>query len=216
MSWSLSALGTYEKCPASYKFRYIDKVPTPAAGGAAARGTELHGAIEHFLTGKTETLPNEINFYTQYLNELKKKAIFPEHRIALKRDWTPTGWDSEDRWYKGILDLKAIESPQATEATVIDWKTGKIYDDHDDQKTIYSLAVFAEHPSVQRVRAVHVYLDLGKNREKVFSRDEVHQLRLAWEQRVERMDNDHDYIPNPSFKCRYCPYAKDKGGPCRF
>jgi CRISPR/Cas system-associated exonuclease Cas4 (RecB family) len=182
------------------------------------RGVQLHGAIESFLTGKTAELPNEINFYTQYLTQLKTKVIFPEYTICLTREWKPCAAESPDRWYKGILDLKAFgssEGPQ-TEATVIDWKTGKIYDEHDDQKSLYSLAVLAEEPSVLRVRAIHVYLDLGKNREKTYDREQMHQLRTSWDSRVLKLEEEKAFIPNPSFKCRYCPYSRSVGGPCKF
>lgn len=216
MSWSLSSLGTYEKCAASYKYRYIDKIPTTSQSAAASRGTDVHAKIEMFLTGELKELPSELNFYTQYLNNLKTQTIYPEHKIALTNQWEPTTWDADNRWYKGILDLKVIAGPEATEATVIDWKTGKIYPDHEDQKSIYSIAVSAEHPSVLRVRAIHVYVDLGKSRETTFDRQQLLQLRPAWDSRVLRMEKEEEYLPNPSFKCRFCPYSNEKGGPCRF
>ena len=218
MKWSLSSLGTYEQCAAKYKFRYIDRVESTFSSPAAERGTQLHGAIEAFLTGKSTELPNEINFYTQYLTALKTQIIFPEHVICLNRDWKPTTPDAEDRWYKGILDLKALRSGDGapTEATVIDWKTGKIYDSHDDQKSLYSLAVFAEESSVLRVRAIHVYLDLGKNREKTYDRQQMHELRASWDSRILKLENEKEWIPNPSFMCRYCPYSRSNNGTCKF
>lgn len=216
MKWSLSSLSTYEKCPLQYKLRYIDGVGTSYSSPAAERGTKLHGAIESFLTGKADELPLEINFYTQYLTQLKNHTIFPEHTICLDREWTPVRPEDESRWYKGILDLKVTEGSEPTEATVIDWKTGKIYDSHDDQKSLYSLAVFAEEPTVQRVRAIHVYLDLGKNREKIYDRSQMHELRASWDSRVLKLENEKEFIPNPSFMCRYCAFSRGNGGPCRF
>jgi hypothetical protein len=214
MSWSLSSLSTYEKCALQYKFKYIDRIERPFSSPAATRGLELHGAIEDFLTGKATELPHEINFYTQYLTGLKSQDIYPEHVICLDRQWIPVRPESPERWYKGILDLKVKTGE--TEATVIDWKTGKIYDSHDDQKSIYSLAVFAEQPSVQRVRAIHVYLDLGKNREKTYDRSQMHELRTSWDSRVLKMEEAKEYIANPSFMCRYCAFSRGNGGPCKF
>ncbi len=217
MSWSLTSLSTYEKCPLQYKFRYIDRIETTMQSGAASRGSELHGALEGFLTGKSETLPNEINFYTSLCKALKDQGAIAEHTIKLDRNWEPV---AEGHWYKGVLDVKILHraTPDSDphEATVIDWKTGKIYPEHDDQKSIYSLAVFAEEPSVQRVRARHIYLDLGKERERVFDRNEVHQLRTAWEHRVARLEGAQEFIPNPSYTCRFCPFSKGNSGPCRF
>lgn len=210
MSWSLTSLTTYEKCPAQYKYRYIDKLPTPPAGGAAARGTEFHSHLEKFLTGAIDELPSELSFYTSLCKVLKEQKAIAEHTIKLDREWKPV---AEGHWYKGVLDVKILKG---TEAEVLDWKTGKIYPGHADQASLYSLAVFSEEPDVQRVRARHIYLDLGKEREKVFDRNEMHQLRTAWEQRVERLENAKEFIPNPNYGCRYCPYSKGNGGPCKF
>lgn len=220
MSWSLTSLSTYEQCPAKYKFRYVENVPVVQdPNSAAARGTEIHGTIEKFLRGELLALPTELNFYTAYLTNLRTKEIYPEHKVALNRNWEPVSWDADDRWYKGVLDLKALNGAgqtAPTEATVIDWKTGKIYPEHDDQKSIYSLATFAEHPSVQRVRAMHVYVDLGKNREITYDRQQMHQLRSSWDSRILRLEKEEEFIPNPSFKCRYCPFSRASGGPCKF
>lgn len=214
MNWSLSSLSTYEKCALQYKYRYLENRPVPPPGGAAARGIEYHRHIEEFLTGKSEALPNEINFYTQYLTQLKGKEIYPEYTICLDREWRAVRPDDGSRWYKGILDLKVRSSE--TEAIVIDWKTGKIYPEHEDQKSIYSLAVFCEDPSVLRVRAIHVYLDLGKNTEAIYDRQQMHELRAKWDSRILKLENEKEWIPNPSFKCRYCAFSRGNGGPCRF
>jgi hypothetical protein len=213
MKWSLSALGVFEKCQLQYRFRYIDKLLSQR-GEAASRGVEKHKIFEDVMTGARPALPMEFSYYEGYIKELKAQQIFPEHKVALTRDWQPTTW--EDGWFRGILDVKVLKSE--SEAGVVDWKTGKIYADHDDQKSIYSLATFAEHPAVQRVRAVHVYIDLGQQREKVYDRSEMHGMRSKWESRVtflERTD-PQDMIPSPGYHCRYCPYSAKAGGPCRF
>jgi hypothetical protein len=213
VKWSLSALGQFEKCQLKYKFKYIDKLPEPR-GAAANRGVDNHKIFEDVMLGKQE-LPAEYSYYTQMLNDLKTKENFPECKISLTSDWTPTAWDAPDVWFRGILDLKVMEG---SAATVVDWKTGKIYPDHDDQKSIYSLAVFSQHPEVQSVRAQHVYIDLGKTREKVFSRDQVPELRSHWNSRASFLarTGPEDMIPNPGYHCRWCNFSAAKGGPCRF
>lgn len=211
-SWSLSSLGTYEKCPASYKYRYLDQVPTTKST-AAARGITNHGIVEGYLKGELSVLSPELSFYQGFFNDLKKHENYPELKLSLKRDWTPCLWDDPEVWWKGVLDLLVLKDE---EAIVFDWKTGKIYPDHDDQKTLYSLAVFAAYPAVRSVRAVHVYLDLGKNRERTFHRHEVHMLRDLWLPRVRRLEGDTQFIPDPSFRCTRCPFSRSQGGPCKF
>lgn len=209
-SWSLSSLGTYEQCGLKYKFRYIDKIPDKPSE-AAARGIDNHALIEGFLKGDIAMLPNVLSFYQPFLSGLKLYPIFPEHRIGLARDWSPTGW--KEAWYRAVLDLKLVDG---TGVVVYDWKTGKPYDDHYEQKEIYSIAVLQEHPEVSRVRAVHVYLDLNKHTERTYDRSDLVPRRQQWENRVAKMETDANYIPNPSWKCRYCSFSKMKGGPCQF
>lgn len=241
MRWSLSKLGTFTQCGAKYKFKYIEKA-VEQRSLSASRGVDHHTAVERFLKSEIAELPQELSFYTQFLTEVRGHEIYPEHKIALTKDWTPTTWDAEDVWYTGILDLKLLlrsgnsggnsEEHQGeqsavpatdgkgepTEAVIYDWKTGKIYPDHDDQKSIYSVAVYSEHPTVQSVRAMHVYLDLGKVREKEFHREQMHMLRKSWEDRVAPLEraNPDDLIPNPGFHCRWCGFSRAKGGPCKF
>jgi len=214
MKWSLSALGTFEKCQLQYRFRYIDKLPSQR-GEAANRGVEKHKIFEDVMKGTLPELPSEYSYFNAMLKDLKTQENYAEHKISLKRDWTPCPWEDPEVWFRGILDLKVCSG---NTASVYDWKTGRIYPDHDDQKSIYSLGVFAEEPAVQRVRAVHVYVDLGQQREKIYDRGEMHGMRKQWEIRASFLERTapEDMIPNPGFHCRYCPYSAQKGGPCRF
>lgn len=239
-SWSLSSVKTFEQCGLKAKFRYVDRLPEPRSD-KANRGVQFHRDIELFLRGELSTLPPELSFYAQWFTELKTYEIYPEHTIRLSRDWNPTA-EGEKYWYKGILDLKVvrrgakqISNGQSSEKTgdkevvgaippteviIYDWKTGAIYPEHQDQRTLYSVATFAEHPTVLSVRAIHVYVDLRKLREQTFHRDQMHDLRKPWEDRANKfltaLQNVDFLIPNPGFHCRYCPYSKVKGGPCRF
>lgn len=228
MSWSLTSLGTYERCGLKYKFKYVDKIEEKRSF-SANRGVEFHRTVELFLRGEILELPPELNFYTSFLTGLRQHEIYPEHRVSLSRNWTPTPWT--EAWVRAVVDLKLLIKPEVkkeiceectevfyppTQAIVYDWKTGKPYPDHDDQKALYSLAVFSEHPTLRSVRAVHVYLDSNTNREKTFHRDQMHQLRDHWEGRVQRLEQDPQYIANPGFHCRFCSYRREVGGPCQF
>lgn len=214
MRWSLSSLGTFEKCQLRYKLQNIDKLPI-TRGEAANRGVETHKVIEDYINDKEKGLPTNLNFWTQTLDQLRERGAKAEVRISLTREWTPTEWNAEDVWFRGILDLLVIGG---TRGEVYDWKTGKIYPDHDDQKSIYSAAVLGIHPDLHEVSATHVYVDLNQQRQKTFHRDNLPELRKHWEVRasfLERTSPD-DMIPSPGYHCRYCPFSAKVGGPCRF
>lgn len=213
-TWSLSSLGTYERCGLKYRFKYVEKIKENRST-SASRGVDNHAIVENFLNGTIPDVPEELGFYRAFLTGLKKYEIYPEHKIALTKQWTQTKWGAPDSWYRGVLDLKLIQRDK-NEGVVYDWKTGKIYPDHDDQKSIYSLAVLSEQPALHQVRAIHVYLDRNESREKTFHRDQVPELRKQWESRVQGLEQNPVYIPNPGFHCRFCSFSREKGGPCQF
>lgn len=212
MTWSLSRLQTYEGCAKKYEFRYIQGLKSEA-GPAAARGQLKHQTIEDYLNEVSSILPVELGHYTAFLNHLKSMKCRAELKMGLDKNWLPVPYDSEEVWLKAVLDALVLEPVQAT---LFDWKSGKIYDKHEDQKDLYSIIVLATHPEIYQVRAVHVYIDQGKNREKTIHRDQALVIQQKFEARVEKMEGDREHIPNPTFMCRYCSYSRFNSGPCKF
>lgn len=213
MSWSLSRLGCYDQCPLKYKFRYLLKIPQGEKGAAASRGVMLHKAVEDFVGGTLNTLPTEIDFYTGFLLNLRGHGD-AEYKVALDQKWRPVEWDSKEVWLKAVLDYRITETP--AKSTVFDWKSGKIYPEHDDQKHLYSLTEFARLPELIEVDAVHVYIDLKKQSKKTYRREWAEEGQRRWERKVETMESDTQHIPNPTYLCRFCEFSRAKGGPCRF
>lgn len=205
-------MGTYEQCPLKYKFRYIERIPEKGEKSvAASRGITHHKAIEDFINIGAP-LPQTMSFYESFLSGLRGHGV-AEHKVALDSKWQVVAWDAEDVWLKAVLDYKV---PQPPKLTIYDWKTGKIYPDHDDQKHLYAMIEFAEHPDVIEIDAIHMYVDLRKNTKKTYRREWVEAGRQKWQHRVDVMENDKGFIPNPTYGCRFCPYRKEVGGPCRF
>lgn len=177
---------------------------------------EIHKVVELILKKEApiESLPSHLSLYSQFLSGLAGIGL-SEHSISLDKAWRVVANDSPDVWLRAILDYK-IHLPDQKKVLIYDWKSGKIYDDHDDQKHLYSLTQFAEHADVSEVEFIHTYLDLGQNRSKSYRREWAEAGQQKWNHRVEVMETDDTFIANPTFKCRYCPYRRDIGGPCRF
>jgi len=213
MRWSYSAWSCYSGCPAKYKYRYIErhsvpKIPSPAM----ERGTEIHSLFEASLTDAEAELPPPFDYYTDFLEVLRNHGTKPEQTIILESDWTPAPpWN--EGWVKAILDAGLVKG---TEARNYDWKTGKIYDEHQDQRELYSLMQFCANPEVLVVVGMHVYVDKKENRSTIFQRSQVPDLKAKWEERARMMNEDEIFPTNPSFSCRFCDFSKYSGGPCRF
>ncbi len=214
MSWSLTRLQVSESCGAKYKWRYLDHLPEAAKSEAAARGSAKHTLIESYLNSQEAMeLPAELAYYKGFLDALKSHSCLPEHRIALDADWNKCDWDAPEAELKSVLDLLSIGE---LEATIYDWKSGKIYPDHADQRELYALAVFCAYPTVQTIRTIHVYIDLAKNREATYFRGMLEVMKAKWMERVNKMRAMTEFIPNPTYKCRWCGYSRYNGGPCQF
>lgn len=213
MPWSLSRLRTFETCPAKYEYRYLQKIAQGEPSAAAARGSSIHKAIE--VAVKTGgDLPEEAgHLVNSYINmqRMSGNKVYPEYDLKLDHDWKMIV--AGPYWYHGILDLFVLGDKIAN---VDDWKSGKMYPSHDDDKEMYALAVFCAYPEVEEVVTQYHYMDLGKVVPKVFHRPMVEPAQERWTRRVHRMEQATEFIPKPQYGCRYCDYSKAKGGPCRF
>lgn len=220
MNWSLSKYGTFLKCRRRFLYAYIQGLKgTPQPWGASDRGQDKHKAIErYFLYG--EDLPLDLLKYKDWFTLLKQHEFYAENQLAMLEGWLPCAWLDPKAWWKGVLDLKVLSNGKAW---VFDWKTGKIYPDHVDQKELYSIATFVEHPEVDEVEAWHIYLDLQhKDTKLIYTRAEHFEwLKTKWNAKLAPyMQALARYVPeeaetffvtNPTYLCDYCPFSKN---PC--
>lgn len=216
--WSLSALSMFERCKYAYWNRYILGIKdTRPRGGPAARGTDIHNGIELHLT-EGHPLPTAVNsWWSSAFNDIKRYPFWAEHKIGLDRDWKPVPWDQA--WLQMILDLK-VQKPSGY--IVYDWKTGREYPEHFEQKELYALGVHAEHPEENNIDSVHVYLDLFRQTKRGYHRDSVLARRAQWNARVAKLEKyiaDGDkgqWIMEKNHFCKSCQFSKANGGTCKF
>lgn len=210
-NWSYSRYSTWKKCPALLRFQI--EYPMPRVSSPAMdRGTMIHKLFERYVLGEIEEL-GDFEYYRDYLDKLREANATPEHPIALDKDWKPVGWNDENRWWRGVLDL-VVMAP--TEVIVIDWKTGNEYADHRDQREVYAAAYNAIDSSKEWVRVIHTYVDKKQNTFSLYHADDLPALRKDWEAKVEEMFNDKHFVPNPGYHCRNCQYSRWNDGPCKF
>lgn len=218
-AWSWSRLALFEQCPALHKYRNIDKLPEPKAP-AMMRGIKIHNEAAAFLSGETMLLPEScINFADQF-RELRAFNPIVEQKWAFTKKMRPTGWMSKDCWLRATLDIGLVYSDGTGEA--IDLKTGKKYDDYDDQLDLFAATLIKMHPT-EITKSVTVrlwFLDIEDDTQnevvREISKAEALEKFDDLVRRAEVMMTTNRFPPSPSWKCRFCHFRRDNGGPCEF
>ena len=209
--WSYSSLSTYMQCPQKWRFSYIDNLPWPSSP-AMSRGTRLHSMCEDFVNGVIPSVPHEIQKIGPLLLSLQVAGAKAEEVWLLDRDWKPTE-DQDKAWVKAIIDVHHLTD---NVLYVKDYKSGQMYPDHLNQLELYGLIGLAKFPDVKRVDTSAVYIDSGyEGNEGTLLPSMKTKLVNKWHQAAEEMMGDEVYEPKPG-NCKWCPYAKSKGGPCQY
>lgn len=222
--YSHSRMMTHHKCPARFKYDYIDRLPAVQGlpgSPAMERGTLIHKSIEDFVLGKAPMLHPDIHQnYGQFFLGLKENyQVFPEHPFAFDVDFNLlTEQDAPNVWFRGYLDLKLV--PRAGDdgdLIIYEFKTGKVYEiEHMLQRTRYGLVGLLQHPEVRRVQVHTMYLDLVDNRSTTYAIAHLEEHKRALKSQVGIIENDKFFMQKPSYTCRFCPRSRYVGGPCQF
>jgi RecB family exonuclease len=213
---SYSSISLFRRCPAAWKFNYVDGIPSKV-GEAANRGSRLHACAEKFFAGALtpEQLPVDFWRVRPWMEIVRTQKPTPEYRVWLSFDWEAT----DEQGTNGpavllcIFDVLCIHGP---DAAVFDLKTGRVYPEHAEQLELYAAAVLSAFPNVETARVGAVYIDSGELlHERSYARAELPALQRAWDERRAAIMAETEFAPTPGLACRFCSYAQSKGGPCR-
>jgi len=233
--WSFSQWETYNSCPAKWKFRYVDKLPSQPPGPAAARGLSMHDRCENYILGNID-LPYLLNGDPTKMFGSKKEAKiketyvpildqfrdhengdrYVEHRLGFDDEWYLCGGISKKAACIGVLDAVRFDGKVLH---IGEWKSGSPKDTHSDQRKLYALFGLRKWNinRLEEVRVTTYYLEGTADPARLVVKPTAEQkLRDLWQGRVEQMQKDTICAPKPNEGCRWCDYAKSKGGPCAF
>lgn len=214
-AWSYTRLQCYESCAFQYKCRHIDKLDEPKSE-QMWRGIKVHNELAKFLDGTERMCPPSAGSFTDLMHELKGMNPVVEQKWAFDRRWRPTGYFQKNVRVRMTCDVSMIYDDNTAE--VIDHKTGKYRpDDQDayiDQLTLFAGGLVKLMPQVQEVTARLWYVDTGDEEIMEFTKREALDGLSDLEERADKMLEVRRFPPNPSWKCRYCHFRRENGGPC--
>lgn len=208
LPWSYSSLSCFEKCPAQYKFRYIDKIPEGPSSEALVRGRRLHTELDLYMRGTDTEIPPCGLPFKQELEELRARRAVPEQRWDFDDEWK---FVHQKSWVVAITDVHYVDGKLGV---VIDYKSGKYYDTHIDQAKLYGVALLSKEPKIQTARVEFFYLDKVDIVDMEIDRDEAQEIKQNFEARASVIALAEEFEPRPTKFCKWCSYAKSAGGPC--
>ena len=221
MKYSYSSLATYKQCPAKFEYAYITKpvVPELPAGPALLRGTEVHNSVESFLNGGTEFLHPDIHKnYGQFMLGLRETGgdIRPEWKWGITWEFEPCDYNAPNCMLHGYIDLLVVPE-EGQNIDLYEWKTGGIYmDEHVDQIHKYSVAVLAHFPDHPGVDAMVTWFDKVDYKKIHYPQTMMFEYKPFLRSEIGNVADATRFPMMPSFKCKWCKFSRDNGGPCQF
>ena len=156
--------------------------------------------------------------YEDWLRSLRETyELSAELRWGMDINWEPVDFNDPHCIWRGVLDLSIEPHEEEDEYDIMEWKTGKEYEEHAHQSSLYGLVghrMFDE--GIKLVRVTNVYVDRGYSTPREYMAQDMRGLQALWDERRKELERDTTFPARPGFYCRWCDFSKDNGGPCQF
>jgi len=212
--WSYSSLKTFETCAKQWYYSKVKKIPQPP-NRYLTRGNEVHNQMESYLVGRIERprVDTDLGFLTDLLHQLEGyEDLVVEEMWHYDLDWQWLGTEfTYESWLLAKMDAVSLDARH-----IVDWKTGRIYDDHAEQARLYALAA-ASRTFETEWKVDMVYIDQEQIITHEIDASDLAGAQDRWGKRAKQIFNalkDSQFPKTPSRGCKRCPYNATKGGPC--
>lgn len=214
---SKSRCQTYLRCPLSYKFSYIDKLPfTPSP--EMQKGVEIHRVFEKFFSilnrgdMRKERFFDLIKDKPDYKEHLDNFLSFNERLLKLTGKeyflpvYTEKHYTDYDKKITGIIDV-AYQDKKGV--LVLDYKTGK-YSEYNKTEGRFGLAMYKHlHDKFNEKKVTHwgeYYSAIDKLWVEKYKPTSMHAMYNRLE-KVRKGIEEEKFEPNRNYLCDWCPYA---------
>jgi hypothetical protein len=195
-SFSYSRIKNFETCPRRYQQIDVLKNFREDESEALTWGNELHAALEARIA-KGRELPITMRRYEKHAADLDAQqdaipglTIRTELKLSFDRQFQATGYYDNATWFRAKVDVLALAG---SKAVAIDWKTGRVLDDHAQLSSIY------------------MWLGDDARTEDIYTRDGMVKVWNNIWPRITALEEAHAaqvFPPKPSGLCRnYCPVS---------
>lgn len=240
MTLSASKIATYLQCPRKYRFRYVERLPSPWKAAALALGSAVHGALETFheqrmtggvLSPEATVALFRIDLAAELVDEVRFKEDESAEDLlatgeALVQMYASTNQNLavsgaevqfEIEVVKGVM-LRGVFDALVQGDRIRELKTAaRDYDQGSLSRNVQISAYAFAHTALFRREAVIEIVALLKHKRPRIEKHEVSRTpaQLSWFVQLVREVADAIEVcafpPNPSWACSDCEYAE----PCR-
>ena len=227
---SYSQIAMWQRCPLSYRLRYLDGLDGEPVGPPARIGSHVHRALEHAARSVTSgTLPADIDalFVVESSDHGDLDVASHQDVVTLV-----SGFLSGAPWYHRILaaehrfevEIDGVHPPilgyidridqySTRSHAVVDYKTGRrvlSYSEaeSDLQLAIYALAVLWEYPDIDRVHCELHYVRSQDIVRVTYERERIDELESYVRGVCRALLADDDHEARPGSHCSWCSMAR--------
>lgn len=204
--YSFSKIDCFKSCNKKFFFKYIKKIKSKPKK-FFEKGSYIHHLLEHY----PGPFPN-FNF------ELSKKEDIIEYRKAFKsifndeiksyleqENTREIRFEIEEIPLMGYIDY--LSESEENILTVIDWKTGKVYEDKG-QLEIYALWAFLnpEFEHIDKVDCFYYYIEQGVKKQHTYHRRNADFIKKKLEICINKIEQEEKYLRTKTKNCGWCDY----------
>lgn len=204
-AWSFSAIQAFETCPKKLYHSRVKKDFPESFNAAADYGTQAHKHFENFLSRKIE-LPMDLMHHGKLLELLSafNGKLLTEQKLAITKDFEPTGYFSKDVWGRGAADLLMLGE---TSALVVDWKFGKPKTGFD-QLNLMCAMVGCYYPQIETYHAAYYWAQTKELWKITLDKSDLMDVWNDFLPRIRKFEQAHkdsEFPAKPSGLCKkYC------------
>jgi hypothetical protein len=216
-AWSYSVVKQHAKCPLSVRLQKIDRIPMPD-NEAQGRGRGIHDELKVLVeTGDFPAgalIPHKETWRRRLLH-LHVAGAKAEQQIAFDRQWNVVPWFGANVWCRIIIDAIMVTKDIVR---VHEFKTGKVYPEHEQQKRLYALAAMKLYPGHDAFVVGCDYIDQPNLADDLtkFVRAQEASLEQEFVNFAAPLLNEDIYPAAPGTHCKWCSYSRSNNGPCAF
>jgi hypothetical protein len=207
--WSHSSLSNYITCPAQYNAMRVEKRFPREENEASIWGTEVHEAIERFLT-EGAPLPERMKQFKSYVESLagnENVEIYVELKLGVLEDGSPCDFDDPECWSRCVVDYIRKKK---VKALALDHKTGKRREGSTQLKQNAAI-IFAHFPDLEELVTGYAWLqENGKIGGKtIYKRSQIEEIWKSFSKDLNELAWSYEtgnWPTRPSGLCgKWCP-----------